>query len=280
MRELRKKETQKDFPDDMITIKNYKEPLKKIPKSKGVGWFGTLACTIDGEYVQCHVCGKFLASLPGHIYQSHKIKIAEYRERYELSPSTSLVAETERLRMRQEGLRSWAKMTVEQREHFRKKADKARQEGKMAHGKTITLETKNKRGTCPDQLLETIKRCAKEIGHTPSKKEFIDFHKSQRFVHLIYKTFGNWPNAIKMAKLQPKKYESPNNYRVYSDDELLEYLTIFADENNRLPTFTDFKRDYLPSYDIYIRRFGSIKRARVAAGIAMRFDQPTRWKTN
>lgn len=62
---------------------------------------------------------------------------------------------------------------------------------------------------------------------------------------------------------------------------MIEYLRVFTQENDRVPTFTDFKRDYLPSYEAYSRRFGSMYKARQAANLSQDFGvdiNPMRWK--
>jgi len=138
------------------------------------------------------------------------------------------------------------------------------------------LETKNKRGTCPDQLLQKIKDAKKSLGHTPSKKDFIDYCGGQRFVHLIYKTFGSWSNGVKMAGMQQKevlkkgKPRKPN----YRKEELLEYLRIFYEENGRPPTETDTRRGLIPDSIAYRRIWGGMPAARLAAGIT---EKVGRW---
>ena len=128
------------------------------------------------------------------------------------------------------------------------------------------METKNKRGVCPDQLLAKIKEVAEKVGHTPSLVEFIEVTGTQRFKHLIFKTFGSWKNALKMVNLQPKE-KRMGRYIKYSSEELLEYLVIFAQENLRIPTSTDCRRGLLPDSAVYTRRFGSLPKARELAGV-------------
>jgi hypothetical protein len=64
-------------------------------------------------------------------------------------------------------------------------------------------------------------------------------------------------------------------HRNYSDEELLEYLRIFAQENGKVPTATDFRRGLLPSYECYIRRFKTIENARRLAGVYDYIDENT-----
>lgn len=54
---------------------------------------------------------------------------------------------------------------------------------------------------------------------------------------------------------------------MWKDEELLEYLSIYAQENGKIPTSTDCKRGILPAREVFIRRFGSFEEARKKAGV-------------
>lgn len=252
--------------DNNLTIKNYKEPLLPILKKDGFGYYGTLIASKDGQTIQCHICGKLFANLSSHVRQAHKISIPDYREKFQLAYSTALVSENERMRLKECTLAWLNSLTEKQKEAYKRKARK-NQKIKSTPQQTIRLETKNKRGTCPDQLLQKIKDVAKELNHTPSLGEFIDVTGTQRYKHLIFKTFGSWKNALGMLKMQPKTNANKGGRRRYGDEELLEYLSLYAQENLKIPTATDCKRGLLPDYYAYIRRFGSFEKARELAGV-------------
>lgn len=257
----------KDIP---LTFYNYKEPLKSV--IAGFGYYGVILGTLDGRKIQCHVCGKLFARVDSHIGQAHdKMTAREYKEKFELAYTTALISENIRAELKERTLKWLASMTKEDREKLRKENAKQLAKWNREHPEQpkLRLETKNKRGTCPDQLLEKIKEVAERIGHTPSKHEFIGETHTQRYVHLIYKTFGSWSNALKMTELSPREVKQLKGLKKprYSNKELLEYLTIFAQENHKIPTHTDFRRGLLPSYGVYTRRFGKIENARKQAGV-------------
>jgi predicted transcriptional regulator len=266
----------KDLKKDtqFLTLKHYKEPLLKVEKRNGHGYYGAISITMDGEKMQCHVCGDLFSSVQAHAWQRHNLTADQYREKYKLAHETGLISEAERDRRKFKTLEWLGKQTEEDKAEFLQKAKERYQaylrnkRGKRIQPK-ITLETKNKRGTCPDQLLAKIKECKKALGEVPSKIQFIEYCGSQRFVHLIYKTYGSWSNALKMLGMQPKqsKIEENQTKPRYTNEELLEYITIFFQENGKVPTYTDCKRGLLPSYDIYERRFGSFPKAREIAGL-------------
>ena len=249
-----------------LTIKNYKEPLKKIPRKEGFGYYGTILVSKDGTLIQCHMCGKLFASLPGHIQRAHKTKVTDYKKTFDLAKSTALVSEMERYRMKQAMLNYIKTLTPQQQKERREKMrDIFRKRGKFQP--TISLETKNKRGTCPDQLLAKITEVAKKLKHTPSLGEFIDETGTQRFKFLIIKTFGSWKNALKMLKMSPKGSHSKGGRVKHTDQQLLEYLKIYTQENRKLPTATDCKRGLLPTYETYERHFETFENARQLAGV-------------
>lgn len=247
---------------------NYKEPLRSV--RGGFGYYGTLLATFDGTKVMCHTCGELYGELSKHI-QRHNLTAAEYREKYQLSRQTALISETIRNARKERTVQWIASLSDEERTEFRERQRaryRAWQKEKHARRQPKSaLETKNKRGTCPDQLLERIMEVKRVLKRTPSKAEFIDHYGSQRYVHLIYKTHGSWANALKMCGMQPKEQERNGGRRNYTKEALLEYLRIFYQENNKVPTETDCRRGLIPDSGIYRKRFGSFTHARSLAGI-------------
>lgn len=45
------------FKDTMLTFNHYKEPLAEIPKIEGYGYYGAVLGSLDGNGIQCHLCG-------------------------------------------------------------------------------------------------------------------------------------------------------------------------------------------------------------------------------
>jgi hypothetical protein len=193
--------------------------------------------------------------------------VSEYREKFKLSPTTSLVSEMERQKMKEQGLRLFLSMTQKQRKEALAKARASR--GKNGHKQPKeSLENKNKKGTCPDQLLAKITEVKEKLGHTPSLKEFMKETGGQRFKHLIFKTFGSWKEALSMLGLEQKEQKQHGGRtQKQTDDELLKYLELYTLENGKRPTTSDCKRGLLPPYETYRNRFGSFETARQLAGV-------------
>jgi hypothetical protein len=257
--------------NEELVLGPYKEPLRKV--DEGFGYFGALTFSVDSK-IQCHVCGELFDNLSFHVPHAHKLTIVQYREKFGISKSSKLVSEAFRESRKAHMLRMIARMTPEDRAErkrkFLERASKANKErGPKTRGKSnLSPEEVNVRGICPDQLLSLINSCNEKLGHVPSQAEFIDFYQTQRFMPPIRRTFGSWKKAVLAAGLQPIGYgnRSTGN-RKYSDEELLDFLLRFYEENQIIPTRSDIGRGYLPHWGIYIKRFGSMPNARRLAGI-------------
>lgn len=252
----------------------YKLPLKKLE----FGYFGAISLTKDGKGIQCHICGAIKENLSLHLRQ-HSITTREYREKFGLTLNTRLVSESfrnasiERMlalreKMRAEG--SLERLT----QILQRSAEKSRQEriknGTWKKGKThLKAEDLNLRGICPDQLIELIHKAVKHYGYVPSYAEFMGHYQTNRFATPFRRTFGGWKQAVEKAGYTPKqrKFSEQGGKLKYEDEELIEILANFYQENKRVPTLSDFKRGFLPQWETYTRRFGTMAEARRRAGI-------------
>lgn len=271
--------TQKDNHGNELIFYNYKEPLKKI--KNGHGYYGVILSNKEGTKIQCHICGELYAELQAHVRQHHKVPVREYKEKYELAFTTSLVSEQIRTDRKIQTINWLNSMSADEKKKMREQQRKNwlawRKKKTQRNQPKQTLETKNKRGTCPDQLLAKINEVAKAIGHSPTKNDFIDYWKSQKYVHIIYKTFGSWDKAKQMAGQQiltSNSVKQQKSWKRYTREELIEYMQVFYQENNRPPTETDCRRGLVPDSAVYKRMFGSMQNARNEAGIK---EQVGRW---
>lgn len=255
----------------------YKEPLRRV--DGGFGYLGALTFDTLGK-VQCHVCGELFDNLAGHISNAHKVTAKQYRTTYGLAATTRLISEKYREEKKNNHLQYLASLSPEQKAEHRRRAYAAitrcnelrRQRIKDGTHKAgnNSLEQKNKRGTCPDQLLQIIRDAHQHFGYTPSQHEF-QAAFSCRYNEPIKRTFGSWSAAVKKAGFEDRKGKggAPKGIaRVrHTDEELLDYLAVFYQENNKIPTSGDCNRGLLPSYAAYNLHFGSFPRARELAGI-------------
>lgn len=254
--------------DADLKLYHYKEPLKKV--EDGFGYYGTVTVTKNGMGVQCHICGEVFPTLDHHIRSRHQITTPQYKEKFQLAKDTALVSEEYRQRMIDSSTAYWNRLSEEEKKrviHFGKKALTRFRKEKGSGFLKASLETKNKRGSCPDQILDKIKEVATKLGRTPSKQEFITELDSIRYIHLIRQTYGTWSNAVRLCGLIPKERSPKTGYRRYTREELIEYLRIFHQEKQRVPSASDCRRGFLPDYQVFKTKFGSFHQARLAAGI-------------
>jgi hypothetical protein len=252
-----------------LVLVNYKEPLIPIEEGFGFGYVGAILTTLDGSKIQCHICGDVFSMLGPHILAAHGMNVVDYRDRFDLARTTKLISETRRQEMKERALAYFASLSESEILEIKQRAREGNLNRRTTEDWTweIRLETKNKRGTCPDQCLEKIRTIAEKLGRTPSLDEFIVECGTQRWMHAIRKTFGTWNNAVEKAGLTPKERKRDTRGKKYTDEELLEILAQYWRTEGIVPTETDVRRGLIPDSAIYCRRFGSLVEARRLAGI-------------
>jgi len=217
------------------------------------------------------VCGKLFQDLGPHIRTKHKIDVKEYRTQFMLAKKSSLISETRRLQLKNNTIKWLEGMTEDERNEIRTRSlEKARQywsEHPWREQPKIALETKNKRGTCPQQLLEKIREIEERIGHTPSLKRFVYETGGQRYKHSIFTMFGSWNAALKLLGCTDITPARTRYSEHYTKEELIGYMRAYFKIHKKVPTNTDFKRRLLPSRSVYYKNFGSINEARRMASI-------------
>lgn len=118
----------------------------------------------------------------------------------------------------------------------------------ISHAKTYT----------DDELIEFIKKYFNEKGTVPTIKDFTNNFRYPSFA-TYQRRFGSWNNALIKAG-----YDA--NSRDYTNDELLDSLKRFFEENGRVPTSKDFlNNSKYPSFSAVVNRFGSWNGALIKA---------------
>lgn len=257
--------------ENLLTVKNYKEPLKKVENGNGFGYYGAISQTNDSKYIQCHICGELFAHLGGHIIQKHQVRVRDYKIKYGIQMGTALLSDNEREKRKQAMANFLKRMDEDQRKEYfesaRKGAEKAAKERKYKHTfpHSLALEYKNKKGTCPDQILTKIRLLWDKLGRMPKLEEFSQEYGGN-YRHIVYITFGSWNDAL--LKVDPNAPITKNySKKRYSNEDLLERLRRFTREMGRFPTNEDCNRGFLPSSYTYYHRFGGLIKARELAGI-------------
>lgn len=245
--------------EDEILFYGYKEPLRKFVG--GYGYQGVLRFNKAKDKVQCHFCGRlFRAINNGHLQKIHGLTASLYKEKVGLSPSASLVGESTREKLYNRPYNPDHMVELKKIHENRRKVIKNTGKDPQSHPK-LSLEVKNKRGTCPDQLLDIIEKTAKSYGHTPTAEEFLSFHKG-KYMGSIRKTYGTWTNALSKLNMRPHMV-------VKTREELIKEIQNFYQVHKRTPRWTDFERGLLSGSGCFYRKFKSLNEARLLAGVPL-----------
>ena len=239
-----------------IFFYGYKEPLKK--SEGGYGYQGVLCYNQEKDKVLCHFCGRFFRAINnGHLGKIHGMTAEEYKQKIELSQNSALLGEGTRIKYMERP------RSLEHLKNFKKAIKKRSQLIKQGRwgGHKMTLEHKNKKGTCPDQLLDLISKTVKSFGRVPTLDEFCKFHNG-KYYGSIRKTYGTWSNALAKLKLQ-------NTVKRFSKEHLVIEIKNFFNVHKRTPRWSDFQRGLLPSSHSYFLQFKGLNHARLLAGVPL-----------
>jgi len=245
--------------EDTVFFYGYKEPLVKF--DGGFGYKGVLSYNKDKDKVQCHFCGYAFRTLNSHL-KIHGLTVKEYKIKTGLANTTALIGEGTRIKLLDRPRYDSLKALKKAHKNRKLALSKGLKDPNVPEDRKARLEFYNKKGSCPDQLLDKIRKTIKSYGRVPTQKEFHKFNGG-RFIGSIYRTFGNWRNALKLINKKPEK----RGNLPYSREELLEAMKMFYKVNGRTPRWSDFRRGLLPTYELYLKHFGGLNKAREEAGV-------------
>lgn len=118
-------------------------------------------------------------------------------------------------------------------------------------------------------LISEIFRFVDQYGKPPKRRDMCTKLGFPVYTH-YYTEFGSWSNALRFAGLKVT-----NNYQ-YTDEELVNNLLQYYENNNKIPTVQDIKKsNNRISYYHYKNRYGSFITALEAAGLKPRFKYYT-----
>lgn len=231
----------------------YKQKAPFVPSGKSV--LGALEYDQDRDKVRCHECGRWFRSVAQHIFSAHGISADGYKSAHGLQRNTALVCE----RTRSAHIKNAAKSENLSRGGFQADAVLARKSKRSVR----SMERRNLSGTCPAQLLQKIVQVAHRIGRTPSISELSSYGVSAASALRLFRV-SSVGDVMALAGLQP----NATGRECYSREVLIEMLRDHWVEFKRLPARSDYRRGLLPSRGQFLRVFGGMREAYVAAGIA------------
>ena len=245
-----------DAPSGAIKLYNYKEPFMPVPVGC-FGYMGVLMHDAEQDLIQCHVCGEWFSKLANHIQKHGFHNTSQYKTEFGLSQSTALVAD---------GLREVMIRNGKINGHLNKASIRKAQatEGSgIKKGYKATLEVRNKRGTCPLQLLDKLDKISKEIGHNPTHAELCklktlegNYFSGRGLSRSLFFVYGSWENAIK--QLHWTGLDRKHN-RKWTKESLKQLLKEFIISHKRFPTASDTRRRIFPELSGF-KTYGGFKK--------------------
>lgn len=132
--------------------------------------------------------------------------------------------------------------------------------------KAAGLRPNMDRNITDEQLIKELKALGKILGRAPFISDVQVESTEGRMVSAAVYTgrFGSWADVLKKADFKP------NRLRGVSDEEMLKALKAGAESLGRTPGEDDLKGLGLPGATTYSRRFGTLNKAIVAAGLTPR----------
>jgi hypothetical protein len=115
-----------------------------------------------------------------------------------------------------------------------------------------------------DEILTQLVTCAKQLGRSPTMREFLAAEGAHAHPQTVSERFGTWNDAKRRAGLAPRRFATR--------EELLGQLRELGRELGRAPTGRDLetRRGSMPSRSLLWHTFGSLSAALREAG----FDLP------
>jgi hypothetical protein len=241
----------------------YREKGPWVRSGKSIA--GALELDQEEDRVRCHECGEWFEALYVHI-KSHQITAREYKIRHRLRAHSALINE----RIRKLHSDRAAQAFIDHPERLASRKGK----GRFAAPRrpAVSLELRNKRHICPEQLLADVRKLGNWLGKTPSQSEALNADViTAGAVQSICAgsaalalNVSGWNEVVRMAGFvaNPKRAGNP-----FGADYLIERLRDFYVRFGRLPRTTDVFRGLLPAIRAFYREFGSWANALRAAGL-------------
>lgn len=116
-----------------------------------------------------------------------------------------------------------------------------------------------------NELLNYLKDFYEKNGRVPVASDFKN-NPEYPNVDTYRKRFGSWSKALILVGMDI--YKKVRRNKIYTDDELLNYLKDFYEENGRIPVKNDFENNPgYPGFSTYQKRFGSWNKALKLVGL-------------
>lgn len=243
------------------------EPFMEAPAAHG--FLGVIMYDDKEDKVQCHICGKWMEHVGGHINKAHGVSGEDYKDRFGLAQRIALCGSgysAKRREIADKGVASGTFKAVMRAGEHTPRRIAYRRNPKVRPGNSA-LSVKNRHGLCELQMFGRYEVVKKIVGREPLSPDLQKY--DSQLLGAIYKSYESLNKYKKhIGRPEWKKGAHEQN----SDIELVAHLRKWAHEHKRRPTAKDFQpgsivgRGY-PRYLVFFRRFGSWSNALQTAGI-------------
>lgn len=231
------------------------EPFTETKNGKPAG----VLIERDGK-IQCYECGKWFKTLGRHVKCTHKMTVWEYKEKYGFNKKAGLCSKKVSKAHSDSAIKRGQGMIGAK--NF-KKIERITN-GNL--GKKLSIQSKNKRFTCPaqyDSRLELLMMKGGEMTVLQAKK--MDCGAFRWGV----KNYGSWNKTRKHFGLPVSQNKKEKADLVY---DLREYVKDYNESpwyfwNTAGHRKHETKNGFLHSVNCYRRHFGSMVKARLHCGI-------------
>lgn len=237
-------------------------PYRKLPKGK-FGYYGAMVLNKTTGKIQCHICGSWYFGLATHARFSHGYSANEYREEFGFESVYVLVAPStsekfHKATMKPERMKLFLERTRTNRgrrnsKYTRKKISATRLKNR------VTASRLNTNDLCDDQIRRRIAVVQTLLGKFPYSTDLVKYdHNVLWEIKHRYGTFN------KFKKIFYPKEKIWLHKESMSKDYLQFMLREFKRIHGRVPAAKEMRH---PSYETYVRTFGSWNKALTLVGM-------------
>lgn len=230
-------------PTGKVYIGLAKNPLTKV--KNGFGFYGVLSQTNNREFVQCHICGKWVRKINNAHLKGHKISYKDYKKKFGLQTTTALIPDSVSYHM-EETTRKWMFEKFKDPEFKRKYIERMQKIGLKANKQNIgnnfsarkieSAEHNNNYNLCNEQLKYRIIQYLKKYRFLPTgstKGEadnivhaLITRHGSRNlgFKHYGFPTFFKSGTRVEMTAADGAEFTFSYAARDYDREKVYDWI--------------------------------------------------------
>lgn len=250
--------------EDILFVFKGTEPFTTLPDTKT-----PLGVLIEkDDKVLCFECGSWHTRLGHHIH-SHNLTARTYKQKYGFKLSSGLCSTKVSgvlSKAATDGVENGTTIGFQPGNMFQRLR-------KNIPNTTSSMQTRNKRSLCPEQIKYRMQLLAAKVGHSPSVPDALRYDSS--LPEAVTRFYGNWNEGKKMFGFEiytPEKPFLKTNEQKYKQSkpiaDLVYDLRDYIQKYQTLPWVKNRRQNGFPhSKPTYLQRWGSSIKAWEHCGI-------------